>query len=197
MLGRRRRWRSEPDLHLGHDERPPAAVTFSANGSNEGQEHHRDLQPGRQLLAPANYVKDQPGLTATSAVAVTVNQTLTSIVVSARQLDHCATGDSAVRRDGPRSVCHRFGHPADLHLERERRRDNRWKRPVHRRGIRGRSLHGDRPKRQRQRHRDGLGDRRQHRPDRRHRGGRRPQSRSRAPRQPCRCSAPTTAVRRT
>ena len=60
---------------------PPAAVSFSANGSNAAKNTTATFsQAGSYTLQVT--VKDQLGLTATSTVAVTVNQTLTSIGVA-------------------------------------------------------------------------------------------------------------------
>ena len=56
-------------------------MTFSANGTQCGEEHHGHLQQGGQLQLPVT-ITDAGGLTATSSVNVTVNQTLTSIAVS-------------------------------------------------------------------------------------------------------------------
>ena len=60
---------------------PPAAVTFSANGSNAAKNTTATFTKAGSYTLQAT-VKDQPGLTATSSVTVTVNATLTSIVVS-------------------------------------------------------------------------------------------------------------------
>ncbi len=60
---------------------PPAAVTFSANGSNAAKSTVASFtKAGTYNLLVT--VKDGPGLTVTSAVAVTVNQTLTNILIS-------------------------------------------------------------------------------------------------------------------
>ncbi len=60
---------------------PPAAVTFSANGTNAAKNTSATFgQAGTYTFQVT--VRDQAGLTATSAVAVTVDQTLTSIVVA-------------------------------------------------------------------------------------------------------------------
>jgi hypothetical protein len=75
----RRRWRGEPDLHLGRT--PPAGVTFSANGTNVARNTTATFTKAGSYTFQVT-VKDQPGLTVMSTVAVTVNQTLTSIVVS-------------------------------------------------------------------------------------------------------------------
>ena len=59
----------------------PAAVTFSANGTNAAKNTTATFrQAGSYSLQVT--VKDQPGLTGTGIVAVTVNQTPTSIVVA-------------------------------------------------------------------------------------------------------------------
>ncbi|HEX7507383.1 MAG TPA: malectin domain-containing carbohydrate-binding protein [Polyangia bacterium] len=60
---------------------PPAAVTFSANGTNAAKNTTATFTKAGSYTFQVT-VKDQPGLTATSTVAVTVNQSLTSIVVS-------------------------------------------------------------------------------------------------------------------
>jgi uncharacterized repeat protein (TIGR02543 family) len=60
---------------------PPAAVTFSANGTNAAKSTTATFTKAGSYSFQVT-VKDQPGLTATSTVSVTVNQTLTSIVVS-------------------------------------------------------------------------------------------------------------------
>jgi uncharacterized repeat protein (TIGR02543 family) len=60
---------------------PPAAVTFSANGTNAAKNTVATFgKAGTYTLQVT--VKDAPGLTTTSQVAVTVDQTLTSIVVA-------------------------------------------------------------------------------------------------------------------
>ena len=60
---------------------PPAAVTFSANGTNAAKNTIATFgKAGNYTLQVA--VRDAPGLTTTSQVAVTVDQTLTSIVVA-------------------------------------------------------------------------------------------------------------------
>jgi hypothetical protein len=60
---------------------PPAAVTFSANGTNAAKNTTATFTKAGSYAFQAT-VKDPGNLTATSAVTVTVNQTLTSIVVS-------------------------------------------------------------------------------------------------------------------
>jgi uncharacterized repeat protein (TIGR02543 family) len=60
---------------------PPAAVTFSANGTNAAKSTTATFTKAGSYAFQVT-VKDQPGLTATSSVAVTVSQTLTSIVLS-------------------------------------------------------------------------------------------------------------------
>ena len=60
---------------------PPAAVSFSANGSNAAKNTIATFgQAGSYTLQVT--VRDQPGLTATSSVVVTVAQTLGSVAVS-------------------------------------------------------------------------------------------------------------------
>ena len=60
---------------------PPAAVTFSANGTNAAKATTATFTKAGTYAFQVT-VKDQPGLTATSTVSVVVNPTLTSIVVS-------------------------------------------------------------------------------------------------------------------
>ena len=60
---------------------PPAAVAFSANGTNAAKTTTATFTKAGSYTFQAT-VKDQPGLTATSNVVVTVNQTLTSILVA-------------------------------------------------------------------------------------------------------------------
>jgi uncharacterized repeat protein (TIGR02543 family) len=60
---------------------PPASVTFSANGTNAAKATTATFTKAGNYTLQVT-VKDQPGLTATSSVAVTVSQTLTSIVVA-------------------------------------------------------------------------------------------------------------------
>ncbi|HXU63931.1 MAG TPA: malectin domain-containing carbohydrate-binding protein [Polyangia bacterium] len=60
---------------------PPAAVTFSANGTNAAKASTATFTKAGSYALQVT-VKDQGNLTTTSAVSVTVNQTLTSIVVS-------------------------------------------------------------------------------------------------------------------
>jgi uncharacterized repeat protein (TIGR02543 family) len=60
---------------------PPAAVTFSANGTNAAKATTATFTKAGTYAFQVT-VKDQAGLTATSTVSVVVNATLTSIVVS-------------------------------------------------------------------------------------------------------------------
>jgi hypothetical protein len=60
---------------------PPAAVSFSANGTNAAKATTATFTKAGSYALQVT-VKDQGNLTALSAVTVTVNQTLTSIVVS-------------------------------------------------------------------------------------------------------------------
>jgi hypothetical protein len=60
---------------------PPAAVTFSANGTNAAKSTTATFTKSGTYAVQVT-LKDQGNLTATSSVAVTVNQTLTSIAVS-------------------------------------------------------------------------------------------------------------------
>jgi hypothetical protein len=60
---------------------PPAAVTFGANGTNAAKSTTASFTKSGSYSFQVT-VRDQPGLTATSSVNVTVNQTLTSIVVA-------------------------------------------------------------------------------------------------------------------
>ena len=60
---------------------PPAAVTFSANGTNAAKTSTATFTKAGSYSFQVT-IKDQGNLTVTSAVTVTVNQTLTSIVVS-------------------------------------------------------------------------------------------------------------------
>jgi hypothetical protein len=60
---------------------PPAAVTFSANGANAAKNSTATFTKAGGYNFQVT-VKDQGNLTVTSAIAVTVNQTLTSVVVS-------------------------------------------------------------------------------------------------------------------
>ena len=60
---------------------PPASVTFSANGSNAAKNTTATFTKAGSYTFQVT-IKDQGNLTVTSSVAVTVNQTLTSIVVS-------------------------------------------------------------------------------------------------------------------
>jgi hypothetical protein len=60
---------------------PPAAVTFSANGTNAAKTSTATFTKAGSYAFQVT-AKDQGNLTVTSSVTVTVNQTLTSIVVS-------------------------------------------------------------------------------------------------------------------
>jgi hypothetical protein len=60
---------------------PPAAVTFSANGTNAAKAATATFTAQGPYSIQLT-VKDQAGLTATSTVTITVNQTLTSIVLA-------------------------------------------------------------------------------------------------------------------
>jgi len=81
--GRRATWGSEPDIHLAGDESarrvvPPA---FSANGTNAAKNSTATFhQAGAYVFTVT--ITDPIGQTVTSSVAVTVNQTLTTIVVN-------------------------------------------------------------------------------------------------------------------
>ena len=60
---------------------PPAPVTFSVNGTNAAKNTTATFTKAGSYTFQVT-IRDQPGLTVTSSVPVTVNQTLTSIVVS-------------------------------------------------------------------------------------------------------------------
>jgi hypothetical protein len=60
---------------------PPAAVTFSVNGTNAAKNTTATFTKAGSYTLQAT-VKDQGNLTATSSIAITVNQTPTSIVVA-------------------------------------------------------------------------------------------------------------------
>ena len=60
---------------------PPAAVSFSANGSNAAKNSTATFSKAGSYTFQVT-ITDAGGLTATSSVSVTVNQTLTSIVVT-------------------------------------------------------------------------------------------------------------------
>ena len=60
---------------------PPAAVTFSANGTNAAKTTTATFSKAGSYNLQVT-VADQPGLSTTSSVAVTVDQTLTSILVA-------------------------------------------------------------------------------------------------------------------
>jgi hypothetical protein len=60
---------------------PPASVTFSPNGTNAAKNTTATFTKAGSYTLQVT-VADQPGLIVTSSVPVTVNQTLTSIVVS-------------------------------------------------------------------------------------------------------------------
>jgi hypothetical protein len=60
---------------------PPAGVAFSANGSNAAKNTTATFTKAGSYTFQVT-VRDQPGLTATSTVTVTVNQTLTSVAVT-------------------------------------------------------------------------------------------------------------------
>jgi len=60
---------------------PPAAVSFSVNGSNAAKNTTATFSKAGSYTLQVT-VRDQPGLSVTSSVGVTVNQTLTSIVLS-------------------------------------------------------------------------------------------------------------------
>ena len=80
--GRGRRRRVEPDLYLGGDQharaRPIALIPTTAQ---HGEEHHGHLLPGGRYTFQVT-ITDDGGLSTTSSVNVTVNQTLTSIAVA-------------------------------------------------------------------------------------------------------------------
>src|SRR6185369_12364 len=60
---------------------PPAAVTFSANGTNAAKNVTATFTKAGSYTLQAT-IRDAGGLTTTSSVSVTVNQTLTAITVS-------------------------------------------------------------------------------------------------------------------
>ena len=66
---------------MGDDGPPPAAVSFSANGSNAAKNTTATFSKAGSYTFQVT-VTDGGGLTVTSSVNVTVSQTLTSITVT-------------------------------------------------------------------------------------------------------------------
>ena len=129
---------------------PPAAVSFSTNGSNAAK------NTTATFTAAGNYsfqvtITDPSGLTATSTVNVTVNQTLTAITVSPPSANLNAGGTqqyTATAED-------QFGAAlatADVHLDDHRRHDHH-RRPADCARHAGRQRDGYRRQRHGQRHR--------------------------------------------
>jgi hypothetical protein len=126
---------------------PPAAVTFSANGTNAAKNSTATFTKAGSYNFQVT-VKDQGNLTVTSAIAVTVNQTPTSIVVSPASATVNTSGHAAVYRGRTRPVRGQPGLATGLHLECKRRRDDQRERTVYRRHDCRRALYGYCKKRQ-------------------------------------------------
>ena len=77
---------------------PPAAVTFSANGTNAAKATTATFAAAGAYALQVT-VKDQGGLTTTSTLTVTVNQTLTSIVLAPASASIAPSHHAAVHRD--------------------------------------------------------------------------------------------------
>ena len=121
---------------------PPAAVTFSANGTNAAKNTTATFTKAGTYNFQVT-IKDQANQTVTSSVPSWSMPTLTSIVVSPAS----ATVSTWATQQFTATARDQFGASvsgAALHLERERRRDHQRKRPVHRRVHGGRPLHGHR-----------------------------------------------------
>ena len=126
---------------------PPAAVSFSANGSNAAK------NTTATFTAAGNYsfqvtITDPGGLTATSSVNVTVNQTLTAIAVSPAFDQSERRRHAAVHGHGRGPVRRGPGPATDVYLGDHRRHDQRG-RAVDRAGHAGRQCDGDRQQRRR------------------------------------------------
>ena len=89
---------------------------------------------------------------------MTVNQTLTSIVVSPTSATVNTSANAAVHCDCARPIRDQPGHAADVYVERERRRDDLLKRSVYGRDDCRRALHGNRTERRRERYGQRYGD---------------------------------------
>ena len=110
---------------------PPAPVSFSANGTNAAKNTTATfIQAGNYSFQVT--ITDAGGLSATSSVNVTVNQTLTAITVDSPHGDFERERDPAVHRHGLRSVRQRPGYAAVLHLGADQRhRQRQCLRPLH------------------------------------------------------------------
>ena len=94
---------------------PPAAVTFSANGTNGAKNTTATFSQAGSYSFQVT-ITDAGGLTATSSVNVTVNQTLTSDHGQSGQRDAEREPDAAVHGDGEGPVRRCVEQPAEFHL---------------------------------------------------------------------------------
>ena len=101
---------------------PPAAVSFSANGSNAAKNTTATFTEAGNYSFQVT-ITDPGGLTATSSVNVTVNQTLTAIAVSPRVDQSARRRHAAVHGHGRGPVRRGPGHAAEFHLGDHRRHD--------------------------------------------------------------------------
>ena len=149
----------EPDVQLGGDDAAHRGgdVTFSANGGNTAKNTTATFsQAGTYGFTVT--ITDPGGLTATSSVSVTVNQTLTAIAVSPATVSLNAAADAAVHGHGLGPVRRGDERAADVHLDDHGGYDQR-RRAVLTASNSSAHGHGDGGSRrdQRQQHGDGHG----------------------------------------
>ena len=101
---------------MGHDGHSPRRREVQRNGSNAAKNTTATFSKAGNYTFQVT-ITDPGGLTATSSVSVTVNQTLTSVAVKPGfgQLER--GGDAAVRGHGQGPVRRRRWQPARVHLD--------------------------------------------------------------------------------
>ena len=99
-----------------------AAPTFIANGTNAAKNTTATFSAAGTYVFTVT-IADPGGLSVTSNVSVTVNQTLTSITVSPRTGEPQRGGDAAIHGDRLRPVRHGPDDPAHIHLDDDRGHD--------------------------------------------------------------------------
>ena len=98
---------------------PPAVVSFSINGSNAAKNTTATFSKAGNYTFQVT-ITDPNGLTATSSVNVTVNQTLTAIAVGPRLGQSARRRHAAVHGHGRGPVRRGSGHTTDVSLGRPR-----------------------------------------------------------------------------
>ena len=103
---------------------PPAAVNFSLNGSNAAKNTTATFSKAGNYSFQVT-ITDAGGLTATSNVNITVNQTFTAISVVPASSNSVRRIGSAVHGHGQGPVRRGPGHATQLHLGDDSRDDQR------------------------------------------------------------------------